>query len=111
MSSPPFKADTVGSLLRPKRLLDARDQHYLAENFLAFFERDWRRVAQLHVDSGWVPAGTRVEELEAAWDRGENYLLAIFQEGVGGHAVTPIAVRGLGDGRIGIVAKKCAAEN
>ncbi len=46
--------------------LDARDQHYLAENFLAFFERDYHRIAQLHVDSGWVPADTRVEELEAA---------------------------------------------
>jgi ubiquinone biosynthesis protein len=46
--------------------LDSRDQHYLAENFLAFFERDWRRVAQLHVDSGWVPADTRVDELETA---------------------------------------------
>jgi len=46
--------------------LTARDQHYLAENFLAFFERDWRRVAQLHVDSGWVPPDTRVDELETA---------------------------------------------
>jgi len=46
--------------------LDARDQHYLAENFLAFFRRDYRRVAALHVDSGWVPADTRVDELEAA---------------------------------------------
>ena len=46
--------------------LDARDQHYLAENFLAFFRRDYRRVATLHVDSGWVPADTRVDELEAA---------------------------------------------
>ncbi|NJD32818.1 MAG: ubiquinone biosynthesis regulatory protein kinase UbiB [Gammaproteobacteria bacterium] len=46
--------------------LTARDQHYLAENFLAFFERDYHRIAQLHVDSGWVPADTRVEELEAA---------------------------------------------
>ena len=46
--------------------LDARDQHYLAENFLAFFKRDYRRVATLHVDSGWVPVGTRVDELEAA---------------------------------------------
>jgi len=46
--------------------LDARDQHYLAENFLAFFDRDYHRIAQLHVDSGWVPAHTRVEELEAA---------------------------------------------
>jgi ubiquinone biosynthesis protein len=46
--------------------LDERDQHYLAENFLAFFKRDYRRVASLHVDSGWVPAGTRVDELESA---------------------------------------------
>ncbi|MDH2917501.1 MAG: AarF/UbiB family protein, partial [Gallionella sp.] len=46
--------------------LDARDQRYLAENFLAFFRRDYRRVATLHVDSAWVPAGTRVDELEAA---------------------------------------------
>jgi ubiquinone biosynthesis protein len=46
--------------------LDERDKHYLAENFLAFFRRDYRRVARLHVDSSWVPAGTRVDELEAA---------------------------------------------
>ena len=46
--------------------LDVRDQHYLAENFLAFFNRDYRRVAQLHVDSGWVPPGTRVDEFESA---------------------------------------------
>jgi ubiquinone biosynthesis protein len=46
--------------------LDARDQHYLAENFLAFFDRDYNRVARLHVDSGWVPRDTRVDELEAA---------------------------------------------
>ena len=46
--------------------LSARDQHYLAGNFLAFFKRDYRRVAQLHVDSGWVPADPRVTELEAA---------------------------------------------
>jgi len=45
--------------------LDARDQHYLAENFLAFFDRDYNRVARLHVDSGWVPNDTRVDELEA----------------------------------------------
>jgi ubiquinone biosynthesis protein len=42
------------------------DQRYLAENFVAFFKRDYRRVAELHVLSGWVPAGTRVEEFEAA---------------------------------------------
>ncbi|HET7757133.1 MAG TPA: AarF/UbiB family protein, partial [Steroidobacteraceae bacterium] len=46
--------------------LDARDQHYLAENFLAVFDRDYRRVAQLHLESGWVPAGTRLAELESA---------------------------------------------
>ena len=46
--------------------LSERDQHYLAENFLAFFERDYYRVAKLHVDSGWVPADTRVEDLESA---------------------------------------------
>ena len=46
--------------------LDPRDQHYLAANFLAVFDRDYRRVAELHVESGWVPAGTRVAEIEAA---------------------------------------------
>jgi len=46
--------------------LDARDQHYLAENFLAFFERNYHRVAALHVESGWVPASTRIDELETA---------------------------------------------
>ncbi|MCW8827725.1 MAG: ubiquinone biosynthesis regulatory protein kinase UbiB [Gammaproteobacteria bacterium] len=42
------------------------DQRYLAENFLAFFKRDYQRVAELHVESGWVPATTRVDEFEAA---------------------------------------------
>jgi ubiquinone biosynthesis protein len=46
--------------------LTTEDQHYLAANLLAFFKRDYRRVAQLHVESGWVPAGTRVDELETA---------------------------------------------
>jgi len=46
--------------------LSTEDQHYLAGNFLAFFQRDYRRVAELHVESGWVPEGTRVEEFEAA---------------------------------------------
>ncbi len=46
--------------------LQARDQHYLAENFMAFFDRDYARVAALHVESGWVPPGTRVDELESA---------------------------------------------
>jgi ubiquinone biosynthesis protein len=46
--------------------LQARDQHYLAENFMAFFDRNYHRIAALHVESGWVPRGTRVDELEAA---------------------------------------------
>lgn len=46
--------------------LAPRDQHYLAENFLAFFEHDYHRIAQLHIDSGWVPGDTRVDELESA---------------------------------------------
>jgi len=46
--------------------LTQEDQRYLAENLLAFFNRDYRRVAELHVESGWVPPGTRVDELESA---------------------------------------------
>jgi ubiquinone biosynthesis protein len=46
--------------------LSPLDQQYLAENFLAFFRRDYRRVATLHIASGWVPENTRVDELEAA---------------------------------------------
>ncbi len=46
--------------------LDERDRRYLAGNFLAFFDRDYYRVAKLHIDSGWVPADTRVDELESA---------------------------------------------
>ncbi len=46
--------------------LDERDQTYLAENFLAVFNRDYRRVATLHVQSGWVPADTRIDEMESA---------------------------------------------
>jgi len=42
------------------------DKHYLAQNFIAFFRRDYRRVAQVHIESGWAPADTRVDELEAA---------------------------------------------
>ena len=42
------------------------DQNYLAQNFLAFFNRDYHRVAQAHVEAGWVPASTRVDEFEAA---------------------------------------------
>ena len=46
--------------------LDQKDLEYLAGNFLAFFDRDYRRIAELHVESGWVPPGTRVNELESA---------------------------------------------
>ncbi|MDC1288192.1 AarF/UbiB family protein, partial [Gammaproteobacteria bacterium] len=46
--------------------LSTSDQRYLAENFVAFFNRDYRRVAELHVDSGWVDRGTRIDEFEAA---------------------------------------------
>ncbi len=46
--------------------LSSNDQRYLAENFLAFFRRDYRRVAELHVESEWVPSRTRVDEFEAA---------------------------------------------
>jgi ubiquinone biosynthesis protein len=46
--------------------LSEQDKRYLAENFLAFFNRDYRRVAQLHLDSGWVPRSVRVEDFESA---------------------------------------------
>lgn len=42
------------------------DKHYLAQNFIAFFRRDYKRVAEVHIESGWAPAGTRVDELESA---------------------------------------------
>ena len=42
------------------------DKEYLAQNFIAFFRRDYKRVAELHVESGWVPPATRVEDLEGA---------------------------------------------
>ncbi|MCR9089945.1 ubiquinone biosynthesis regulatory protein kinase UbiB [Algiphilus sp.] len=46
--------------------LTPEDQRYLAENFLAFFNQDYRRVAELHVNSGWIPPDTRVEDFESA---------------------------------------------
>jgi len=46
--------------------LTAFDKEYLAQNFTAFFRRDYKRVAELHIESGWVPASTRVNELESA---------------------------------------------
>ena len=46
--------------------LTASDKEYLAQNFIAFFRRDYKRVAELHIESGWVPPSTRVDELEGA---------------------------------------------
>jgi ubiquinone biosynthesis protein len=45
--------------------LTSSDKEYLAQNFAAFFRRDYKRVAELHIESGWVPQTTRVDELEA----------------------------------------------
>ncbi len=69
------------------------DQRYLAENFLAFFNRDYLRISELHIESGWVPKDTRVNQLESAmrsvcepiWDRPLKeisfglFLLRLFQ--------------------------------
>jgi ubiquinone biosynthesis protein len=46
--------------------LNETDKRYLAQNFLAFFRRDYKRVAEAHVESGWAPADTRIDEFEAA---------------------------------------------
>ncbi|MFZ9086110.1 MAG: ubiquinone biosynthesis regulatory protein kinase UbiB [Steroidobacteraceae bacterium] len=46
--------------------LEPRDQYYLAANFLAFFDRDWQRIAELHLESGWIPSSARLSELTAA---------------------------------------------
>lgn len=46
--------------------LNSKDQRYLAENMLAFFKRDYQRVAELHVASGWLPPSTRVDQFEGA---------------------------------------------
>ncbi|MCC2617198.1 ubiquinone biosynthesis regulatory protein kinase UbiB [Aestuariibacter halophilus] len=46
--------------------LNRDDKRYLAENFIAFFNRDYRKVAELHVDSGWVPSNTNIDEFEVA---------------------------------------------
>jgi len=46
--------------------LSPDDQFYLAKNLLAFFRRDYRRVAQLHIECGWVPADTRIDQFESA---------------------------------------------
>jgi len=74
--------------------LTDEDKNYLAQNFLAFFKRDYKRVAQAHIDAGWVPRGTRVDDFEGAiravcepvFDRPISeisfgrFLLRLFQE-------------------------------
>src|SRR5436190_9001972 len=46
--------------------LNHNDQRYLAENMIAFFKRDYQRVAELHIASGWIPPGTRIDQFEGA---------------------------------------------
>jgi len=46
--------------------LPDEDQYWLAENFIAMFERNYRRIAELHLAAGWMPRHIRVDELEAA---------------------------------------------
>lgn len=62
LNNPQYRAVDFGIM----GVLSPTDQRYLAENLLAFFKRDYRQVAVLHVESGWVPPQTRVEEFEAA---------------------------------------------
>ncbi len=61
-ANPSYKAVDFGIV----GTLTPRDQHYLASNLLAFFKRDYHRVAALHIESGWVPDTTRIDEFEAA---------------------------------------------
>jgi ubiquinone biosynthesis protein len=75
--------------LRHRRQPEPRDSRYLAENFMAFFERDYYRVAKLHVDSGWVPADTRVDELESACAR----LRADLQQAAEGHFLRQVLLQ------------------
>ncbi len=62
----PFKPSYIAVDFGIMGTLSTEDQHYLAANFLAFFQRDYRRVAELHVHSEWVPPNTRIEEFEGA---------------------------------------------
>ena len=78
--TPPPKGEEANAGLRPPNPIDQYialdfgimgtltevDKQYLARNFLAFFRRDYKGVARAHLESGWVPAGTRIDELEAA---------------------------------------------
>jgi ubiquinone biosynthesis protein len=62
----PNKGQYVGMDFGIVGTLTDNDRRYLAENFLAFFRRDYRRVAMAHIESGWVPKHTRADELENA---------------------------------------------
>ena len=62
----PQKPQYIGVDFGIMGTLDAQDQYYLAENLLAFFKRDYRRVAVLHIESGWVSSDTRVSHFEGA---------------------------------------------
>ncbi|NVJ59005.1 MAG: ubiquinone biosynthesis regulatory protein kinase UbiB [Gammaproteobacteria bacterium] len=64
--SDPEKPKYIGIDCGIMGTLGQSDKRYLAENFLAFFDRDYRRIAELHVQSGWVPADTPVEAFESA---------------------------------------------
>jgi ubiquinone biosynthesis protein len=70
--------------------LSREDQTYLAENFLAFFRRDYRRVAELHVASAWVPAGTRVAAFEAEI---RSVCEPVFQRSLGDISFAQLLVR------------------
>ncbi len=61
---PPHHGKYIGLDYGIVGALSDRDKSYLAQNFIAFFRRDYRRVATAHIESGWVPPGTRVDELE-----------------------------------------------
>lgn len=62
----PYKGHYIALDFGIMGTLNDTDKYYLARNFLAFFNRDYRDVAQAHIDSGWVPADTRRDELETA---------------------------------------------
>ncbi|MGY0400271.1 MAG: ubiquinone biosynthesis regulatory protein kinase UbiB [Ostreibacterium sp.] len=64
--SDPEKPKYIGIDFGIMGSLNDEDQYYLAENFLAFFNRDYRRVAQLHIDSGWIPSTVKVTDFESA---------------------------------------------
>ncbi len=81
--------------------LSQEDQYYLAANFLAFFERDYRKVAKLHIDSGWVPSTTRVDAFESA--------MRTVSEPVFGRALKDISL-GVTMGRLFQIAKQFEME-